>query len=93
MAKAKQKPVRGKKGTAHVAKVMRNFYKGQLKSSSGKKVTSVKQAKAIAMSEARAGQKRGFVKRASATEPGRTRVRPKLTSRGKARAKNKGKRK
>lgn len=92
MAKGKGvKPkVKGEKGQAHVAKVMRMFYKGKLKDSAGTKVTNVRKAKAIAMSEARAGQKRGFTKRASATEKGRTRVRPKLTKRGKARAKKKG---
>ena len=35
-----------------VAKVMREFAKGKLKSSSGKKVTSKEQAAAIAYSEA-----------------------------------------
>lgn len=35
-----------------VAKVMKEFAKGKLKSSSGKKVTSKKQAAAIAYSEA-----------------------------------------
>jgi len=36
-----------------VAKVMREYKKGKLKSSSGKTVTNEKQAMAIAMSEAR----------------------------------------
>ena len=36
-----------------VAKVMREYSKGTLKSSSGKKVTTPAQAKAIAMSEGR----------------------------------------
>jgi hypothetical protein len=40
-------------GKAKVAKVMREKKKGTLKSGSGKKVTSRKQAVAIALSEAR----------------------------------------
>jgi superfamily II DNA or RNA helicase len=47
MAKAKKLTGRSK-----VAHVMREYYKGKLKSSSGQKVTSPAQAKAIAMSEA-----------------------------------------
>lgn len=45
----------GNKGEAQkkFAKVMREFERGTLKSSSGKKVTSREQAKAIAASEAR----------------------------------------
>ena len=40
-----------------IAKVLREFKKGKLKSSSGRKVTSRKQGLAIALSEARkAGQ-------------------------------------
>ena len=38
---------------AKVAKVMREYSKGKLKSGSGQKVTSPAQAKAIAMSEGR----------------------------------------
>lgn len=38
---------------AKVAKVMREYSKGKLKSSSGQKVKSPEQAKAIAMSEGR----------------------------------------
>ena len=86
---AKQTPIKGKKGREHVGKVMRDFYKGDLKSSSGKKVTDRKQALAISLHEARAGQKRGFTKRASATEKGRVRERPKLTRIGKKRAAHK----
>jgi hypothetical protein len=41
---------------AKVAKVMREYSKGKLKSSSGQKVTTPAQAKAIAMSE---GKKAG----------------------------------
>lgn len=41
-----------KKGPKKVAKVMREFKKKKLKSSSGKKVTNKKQAIAIALSEA-----------------------------------------
>lgn len=49
-AKAKYSPKAQKK----VGTVMREFAKGELKSSSGQKVTNPKQAKAIALSEARA---------------------------------------
>ena len=41
-----------RKRPAKVAKVMREYKAGSLKSSSGKKVTSRRQAVAIAMSEA-----------------------------------------
>jgi len=41
-----------KGGNKKVARVMREFKEGKLKSGSGKKVTDPKQAKAIAMSEA-----------------------------------------
>lgn len=40
------------KGNKKVGKVMGEYKRGMLKSSSGKKVTNPKQAKAIAMSEA-----------------------------------------
>jgi hypothetical protein len=49
----KKKPTKGQK---KVEKVMSEYKSGKLKSSSGKKVTSRKQATAIAMSEA--GMKR-----------------------------------
>jgi hypothetical protein len=42
-----------KKMEKKVAKVMREYSKGTLKSGSGKKVTTPAQAKAIAMSEGR----------------------------------------
>lgn len=42
---------------AKVAKVMREYKAGKLKSSSGEKVTNEKQAVAIAMSEAEAVKK------------------------------------
>lgn len=51
-----------KKGNAKVHKVMKEFKGGSLKSSSGRKVTSRKQAIAIAMSEAgksRKGRRKG----------------------------------
>jgi len=41
------------KGKAEIHKVMKEHKEGKLKSSSGKKVTSRKQAVAIALSEAR----------------------------------------
>lgn len=44
-------------------KTMHEFKKGTLKSSSGKKVTSRKQAIAIGMSEDRAAKKRGKKRR------------------------------
>jgi len=56
-----------------IAEVMRTFKAGKLRSSDGKKVTDPKQAKAIAMSEARAAGKQGKEKR---TWKGRTRTRP-----------------
>ena len=40
-------------GREKVRKVMREFKEGRLNSSSGKRVTSIAQAKAIALSEAR----------------------------------------
>ena len=45
------------KGQKKVKKVMGEFKRGTLKSSSGKKVKSRKQAVAIALSEARRGKK------------------------------------
>lgn len=45
------------KGQKKVKKVMGEFKRGTLKSSSGKKVKSRKQGVAIAMSEARRGKK------------------------------------
>lgn len=57
-----------------VAVVMRTFAKGKLRSSSGEKVTSPKQAKAIAMSEGRSAAKHGKKER---TWRQRTRMRPK----------------
>lgn len=47
-----------KKGHAKVEKVMHEYKKGTLKSSSGKKVTSRDQAIAIAMSEAGMSKKK-----------------------------------
>ncbi len=44
---------RGNKGKAKVHKVMKEYKEGQLKSGSGKKVKSRKQAIAVALSEAR----------------------------------------
>jgi hypothetical protein len=46
------------KGKKKVAKVMGEYGKGKLKSSSGKKVTSQKQAVAIALSEAGMAKKK-----------------------------------
>jgi hypothetical protein len=55
----RRKPVpKGKKAEAKVHKVMGEFKSGELKSSSGDKVTNPKQAVAIALSEARRAKKR-----------------------------------
>jgi len=57
---------RKKRGRAKVRKVMGEYKRGELKSSSGAKVTSRKQAIAIAMSEAgmsKRGRKHGKKKR------------------------------
>ncbi len=62
-------------GAKQAAKVMKTFYAGKLRSKSGKLVTDVNQAQAIAMSEGRAAEKRGVATR---TWKGQTRVRPKL---------------
>lgn len=69
-------------GAKQAAKVMRTFYAGKLRGKDGRIVTDVEQAKAIAMSEGRAAQKRGVAKR---TWKGQTRIRPKLkkTAKGK----------
>jgi len=50
---AKRKSSRSTKGRAKVHKVMKEHKQGKLKSGSGKKVKSRKQAVAIALSEAR----------------------------------------
>jgi hypothetical protein len=46
------------KGEKKISKVMREYNSGKLKSSSGKKVTSQKQAVAIALSEAGMSKKK-----------------------------------
>lgn len=48
----------GKKGRKKVAKVMREFHAGELKSGSGKKVTDPSQAAAIGYSESRRKRKK-----------------------------------
>ena len=50
--------VRDKPGKKKIAKVMGEFKEGELKSSSGEKVTSKAQATAIALSEARRAKKK-----------------------------------
>lgn len=50
---APRKPTSGSKGKRKIHKVMEEHKEGQLKSGSGKKVKSRKQAVAIALSEAR----------------------------------------
>ena len=52
--KKKKKPSKTQK---KVAKVMKEFHSGKLRSSSGKKVTNPKQAAAIGYSEARRGKR------------------------------------
>lgn len=52
--------------TDKVEKVMHEYKTGKLKSSSGDKVTSRKQAIAIALSEQRAARKQGLMKGAKA---------------------------
>ena len=60
-------------GQEQVGRVMEEFHAGKLRAKSGKKVSNVKQAKAIALSEGRTVQKRGAKKR---TWKGKTRIRP-----------------
>lgn len=50
---ARSAPRRGAKGKSKVGKVMREYKRGSLRSSSGSKVRKRKQAVAIALSEAR----------------------------------------
>lgn len=70
----------GPKGKEHVAMMMERFHKGRLlRSSDGTKLTpgnpkDEKRAAAIAYSEAKAGEERGFTER---TWKGSTRKRPK----------------
>lgn len=70
----------GPAGKEHVAKMMERFKGGKLlRTSAGKKLDphkpeDLKQALGIAYSEAKAGERRGFVKR---SWKGSTRVRPK----------------
>lgn len=55
--------VRSKGGVAKVHKVMREFKRGALRSGSGGRVTSRKQAIAIALSEGRRASRRGKKRR------------------------------
>lgn len=71
----KLKTMMGKK---QASIVMKEFYKGKLRSKSGQNVTDIEQAKAIAMSEGRSAESRGVSKR---TFKGRRRIRPKLKRR------------
>jgi hypothetical protein len=72
----------GSRGKAHVKEQMGRFMNGKLlRTSSGEKLNpnnpkDRKQAAAIAYSEAKAGEERGFEKR---TWKGSTRTRPKLS--------------
>jgi hypothetical protein len=56
MAKRQSTSKEGKR--RKVAKVMREFHQGKLRSSDGSKVTSLSQAKAIALSEAGQAKKK-----------------------------------
>ena len=65
----------GRVSKRQVGVVMDTFKKGKLRRPGGKKITSRKQAIAVALSEGRAAASRGTSKR---TYMGRTRTRPKL---------------
>jgi len=65
-------------GERQASVVMKEYNKGNLRSRSGQTVRKPSQAKAIAMSEKRAAEKRGVSKR---TWKGRTRTRPHLKKR------------
>ena len=69
----KRRKIKSELGKEQVKRVMREFFAGKLRDSHGNKVTSIEQAKAIAMSEARAAEASGVVKR---TFLGRKRIRP-----------------
>lgn len=81
-----RKQVRKKRGGSAAGKqggiVMKDFYAGKLRDPSGRPITSLEQAKAVASSEARAAKSRGVAKR---TFKGRTRIRPKLKKNGRER--------
>jgi hypothetical protein len=72
----------GSRGKKHVSDMMERFHKGRLlRTSSGEKLhpgnpKDESKAAAIAYSEAKAGEERGFTKR---TWKGSTRTRPKLS--------------
>lgn len=75
--------VKSKIGREQAARVMREFYEGDLRMRSGRRLDPDSEldqqiAKAIAMSEARAAEKRGVTRR---TWQGETRIRPKLKKR------------
>ena len=75
MATKKSSSTSAKKGRGKVKKVMGEYKRGQLKSGGKKKVTSKKQAVAIALSEARQSgakipKKKGSAKKSSARKGG-----------------------
>lgn len=74
-AKKKETPSRDTEGEKQTEVVMKQFHKGKLKAYGGEKVTDVQQAKAIAMSEKRAAEKRG---RGQREYKGSKRMRPHL---------------
>ena len=59
MAERRRTKIRTKTGQRKVKKVLGEFKKGALRSSSGRKITSRKQAIAIGLSEGRVVEKRG----------------------------------
>lgn len=71
----KEIPSRDTEGEKQTEVVMKQFHKGKLKAYGGGKVTDMKQAKAIAMSEKRATEKQG---RGQRDYKGEKRMRPHL---------------
>ena len=74
----KRKRIKSELSREQIKRVMREFFAGELRDSHGNKVTSLEQAKAIAMSEARAAEASGVVDGiVERTFLGRKRIRPK----------------
>ncbi len=79
MAEGQRKLKKGGVGQEQAARVMKEFAAGKLRNVHGSIVTDPEVAKAIAMSEGRAAEKRGIKKRMF---KGKTRMRPRLASHG-----------